>query len=134
MVVVFEDNSIKVKGALQSTIEKCLEEIGYEMVAQTARNTPVDTGQLKNSWDYVTESDKVTIGSPLENAIYNELGTGEYALNGNGRKGGWKYEDAKGNWHFTKGKRPQRTLFNAFANNKAKLIKHAEEVLKAEMK
>ena len=93
-----------------------LYEAAGEVQGQAAQNTPVDTGQLKGSWDYkVHESElKAIIGSPLENAIFTELGTGEYALEGNGRKGGWNYKDAKGEWHFTKGKRPVRMLHNAF--------------------
>jgi hypothetical protein len=29
------------------------------------------------------------------NAVYEEFGTGEYAFNGNGRKGGWFYVDER---------------------------------------
>jgi hypothetical protein len=35
-------------------------------------------------------------------------------VNGNGRKGGWYYEDKKGNGHFTHGKTPNRPLEKAF--------------------
>ena len=64
-----------------------------------------------------------TVGSPLENAIWEEFGTGEYALKGDGRKGGWFYEDEEGVGHFTHGKKPSRALHNAVTTKKAKLVK-----------
>lgn len=134
--VEFKNFSIQVKEAIEEAVMQYLEEAGGEMVAQTVRRTPVDTGQLKNSWTYEVDSGnkKCTIGSPLENAIWTEFGTGEYALHGDGRKGGWKYQDAKGKWHYTVGKPPKRCLNNAFEASKAKLIKRAEQVLKEGMK
>ena len=136
MAVQFKDNSMAVKAALNDAVLQYLQEAGGEMVAQTVRRTPVDTGQLKNSWDYVVDEGelKCTIGSPLENAIWTEFGTGEHSLEGNGRKGGWNYKDAKGNWHHTVGKPPKRCLHNAFINTKPKLIRRAEQVLKGQMK
>lgn len=70
------------------------------------------------------------ISSPLENAIWTELGTGEFALKGNGRKGGWKYKDAKGKWHFTRGKPPVRMLHNAFTLKEPVIKKIFENKLK----
>ena len=133
--VRFEDNSIQVVNALEDAITSYLREAGGEVASQTARNTRVDTGQLKNSWQYkmVKGEGKVTIGSPLENAIWEEFGTGEHALAGNGRQGGWAYKDAKGEWHFTRGKKPSRAFHNAFNTCKPKLIRRAEQVLKAHM-
>ena len=130
--VTFKDFSVQVESAIEDAVKKYMQEAGGEMVAQTVRRTPVDTGQLKNSWNYEVDSGgkKCTIGSPLENAIWTEFGTGEHALNGDGRKGGWAYEDAKGDWHFTRGKPPKRCLHNAFTANKDKLIRRAEQVLK----
>lgn len=128
--VTFKDFSVQVESAIEDAVKQYLEEAGGEMVAQTVRRTPVDTGQLKNSWTYEVDDQKCTVGSPLENAIWTEFGTGEHALNGDGRKGGWAYEDAKGDWHFTRGKPAKRCLHGAFTANKAKLIKRAEQVLK----
>lgn len=36
-----------------------------------------------------------TVGNPLQNAIWEEFGTGEYALEGDGRKTPWRYKDEK---------------------------------------
>ena len=60
------------------------------------------------------------IGNPLENAIWEEYGTGEYALKGNGRKKPWVYKDERGNWHTTHGKKPLRPLQKAFDKTKGK--------------
>ena len=136
MPVRFEDNSMKVKAALNEAAIDYLHEAGGELVAQVKRNTRVRTEQLKKSWSYNVDESKgeCTVGSPLENAIWEEFGTGEFALNGDGRKGGWYYQDDKGNWHHTFGKKPHRAFQSAFDSLKSALIRRAEEVLKGKMK
>ena len=137
MPVDFTDNSIKVKAALNEAAIAFLYEAAGEIEAQTKRNqTRVDTGDTKGKWTYVVDEGRLeaTVGNPLENAIYEEMGTGEYALNGDGRKGGWKYQDAKGEWHYTTGKTPLRPLYKSFTKLKPKLIKRAEDIMKGGMK
>lgn len=130
MAVQFQDFSIQVKEALDEKAIAFLYEAAAELKTQAARNSRVDTGQLKGSWDYnVDESGKkATIGSPLENAIWEEFGTGEYAANGDGRKGGWFYVDDKGKGHFTRGKTPNHTLQRAFDSKKNAIINRAKEI------
>lgn len=132
MPVEFKDNSLKVKAALNEKTIAWLHEAAGEIESQTKRNTRVDTGQLKNSWaNTVDESNgTATVGSPLENAVWEEFGTGEYALHGDGRKTAWTYKDRKGKWHRTSGKRPSRALNNAFASSKGKLKSRLENMLK----
>ena len=137
MSVKFTDNSAKVMKALDDAVIAYLHEAGGELEAQVKRNTRVGSGQLKNSWTYSVDESKgeTSIGSPLENAIWDEFGTGEYALHGDGRKGGWTYQDEKdGTWHHTYGKTPHRAFQSAFNSLKAALIRRAGEVLKARMK
>lgn len=131
----FTDNSIEVKAALNQAAEKWLIEASAVIESQVKRNTAVDTGQLKNSWETrINESEgEALIGSPLENAIWEEFGTGEYALNGDGRKGGWFYEDEKGNGHFTYGKKPRRALYKAFESKKAAVISLAKKIFRSEV-
>ena len=116
--VKFEDYSIKVINAIGNAVGAFLEEAGGEVEAQVKRNSRVDTGQLKSSWTHKVDEAQaeVKVGSPLENAIWEEFGTGEYALEGNGRKGGWTYQDVKGNWHHTTGKKPNRALHKAMTS------------------
>ena len=130
--IQFEDNRAKVLEAMAEKAIAFLFEAVAELQSQTARNSRVDTGQTKGSWGtYVDEATlEGMIGSALENAIWEEFGTGEYALNGDGRKGGWAYTDRKGETHFTHGKKPNRALWNAFQTLKPKLIKRAEALMK----
>ena len=132
MSVEFKDNSLKVKAALNEKTIAWLHEAAGEIESQSKRNTRVDPGQLKNSWaNTVDESNgTATVGSPLENAVWEEFGTGEYALHGDGRKTAWTYKDRKGKWHRTSGKRPSRALNNAFASSKGKLKSRLEKMLK----
>lgn len=135
MGVKFEDFSIEVKTAMSDLAYRALEEAAGELESQVKRNTAVDTGQTKNSWTHTVKSSgdehTATVGSPLENAIWEEFGTGEYALNGNGRKGGWAYKDRKtGKTIWTHGKHPRRPFFKAYTALKNRLIKHIQDVFK----
>ena len=127
--VIFEDNTIKLFEVMSERIEAGLEEAAGELESQVKRNTRVDTGQTKNSWQHTVTGSMMAgphvaiVGSPLENAIWEEFGTGEYAYNGNGRKGGWSYQDEEGVWHHTYGKKPTRALHNAVTTKKAALIR-----------
>lgn len=129
----FEDNRIECKEAISDAMTAFLYEIGGEFASQTARNSREKTGQTKGSWDYVVDESEftVTIGSPLKNAIWEEFGTGEYALNGDGRKGGWHYQDEEtGKWHHTYGKTPNRALWNALQTLQPVIQSALEEKLK----
>jgi len=132
MAIEFKDNSVAVMEAINDAITSWLEEAAGELESQTKRNSPVDTGQLKGSWTHVVDESakEATIGSNLENAIWNEFGTGQYALKGNGRKTPWFYVDAKGVGHRTIGKKPQRSLHNAFESTKSGLKTSLENALK----
>jgi len=132
MSVQFEDFRIQVKDALDDAAIKFLYEAAEEIEAQTKQNSRVDTGQTKNAWAHVVDEGKreATVGNPLENAIYEEFGTGEFALHGDGRKGGWFYKDDDDEWHHTYGKKPNRAFQTAFNVLKNPLIKRAQEIFK----
>lgn len=119
MAVEFNDYSIKVIAKLDSKAIKFLEEAKSSISSQASRNSPVKSGDLKRSFqtDSLVDEDEYTayIGSSLEYAIWQEMGTGEYAVEGNGRKGGWCYKDPEtGETVFTRGTRPKRMLYHAF--------------------
>lgn len=130
--VEFHDFHVQVNNAIEDCIMAFLEEAASEIESQTKRNSRVDTGQLKGSWSHVVDeaNKEATVGSPLENAIWEEFGTGEHADKGNGRKGGWFYVDDKGNGHFTRGKKPNHTLQSAFDSKKGKIINRAKQIFK----
>ena len=130
--VIFEDYTIKCHDAMDDKINAVLEECAGEVESQVKRNTRVDTGKTKNSFRHHVDDDThtATIGSDDENSIWEEFGTGEYALNGNGRKGGWFYVDEKGEGHFTHGKSPSRAFFKAYTSLKSKIINRIQNALK----
>ena len=135
MSIIFEDYSVEVKAALDDALNRGLEEAGIVIEGQAASNTPVDTGQLKGSWDHIVDegAKKVTIGSPLENAIWTEFGTGEHSIKG-GRRGGWVYRDKKtGKFYHTYGKPSVRMLHNAFNTKKTSVKRVFEQILKGRM-
>ena len=132
MAVEFKDNTIKVMDAMGDRINAVLEECAGELESQAKRNSRVDTGKTKNSFQHnVVDSEHIAyIGSNDENAIWEEFGTGEYALQGNGRKGGWFYVDAKGKGHFTHGKKPSRAFWKAYTSTKGNITKRIMESMK----
>ena len=132
MSVVFKDFTKIVLDKIHETGETFLEEVGGEVEAQTKRNTKVDTGKTKNSWEHVVNTDKmeVQIGSRYKNALWEELGTGIYALNGDGRKTKWVYRTEDGKFHATVGKKPRRALYRAFESKKNLIIREAKRRFK----
>lgn len=97
--------------------------------------TPVDTGALRDSFSSTVVREtpyKVTgqTGSPLTYAIYQEYGTGEYAINGQGRKGGWTYKAPNGKFYRTLGTRPKRFFSTAYKNSEATMIKRIQDRLR----
>ena len=134
----FEDNRAIIKRKMNGAIEATLAECAAELVTQTARNTRVATGQTKGSWKAnirkTSDGAEAVIGSELENALWEEFGTGEYALKGDGRKGGWRYKDVKGKWHHTYGKKPTRAFWHAYTMLKNVIIQRLQSKLKGEFK
>lgn len=153
----FEDNSIVVKQDLAGICREWLYEAAGELASQAKRNqTRVDSSATKNAWTYRVLSDKeAVVGNPLENAIWEEFGTGEYALKGGGsgywifvkggsggKKSGKRYTleqakrivammRAKGiEAYYTKGKTPLRPLHKAYTAKKDKIQKALQSKLK----
>ena len=133
MSVVFNDFSDDVIKKTNELGVAWLEEASGEVEAQTKRNTKVDTGKTKNSWEHKVHDGKLEaeVGSRYQNALWEEFGTGIYALNGDGRKDvPWFYKDANGKGHMTSGKKPRRAFFNAYNSLKNKIIKNCQERFK----
>ena len=158
--VKFTDKSVKVKADLDKALTAFLREASAEIKTQAERYTPTGSAQLKRSWDTVVDQGKMQaiIGNTLEYAIYQELGTGEYALEGNGRKGYWVYvkDSDSGKMskssksytlaearrimamlradgleaYYTKGTRPKRMLYKSFKMFKPKIQARAKQIFK----
>ena len=129
--VEFTENLDQITNQIEQKVLNWLEEASGEIEAQAVRNSRVDSGQLKGSWKHVVDeaNHEATIGSPLENAVWEEFGTGEYAAEGDGRKTPWKYQDRKGKWHTTTGKKPNRTLQRAMESKQKKVQNRLNQLL-----
>ena len=135
--VVIVTNKDAFKEAAAESIQAALETIGLDAVGNaqeiiTAEGR-VDTGALRNSIAYNVEAEEkaVYIGSNLEYAIYNEVGTGIYTEGGGGRKTGWVYEDSHGETHFTHGMKPIHFLKRATSENSDRYKQIVESILKS---
>lgn len=95
MSVKFEDFSVQVMASLDDACLIALEEVAGELEAEAKRNMPPGhwNAEIKGKWEHRVDESKgeATIGNPLEQSLWVEFGTGEYALNGDGRKGYWIY-------------------------------------------
>ena len=149
MPVQFQDNSINIKAALNQEAIAFLYEVGGELVDEVQNNSRGDKGDTQRAWDYVVDEAEgvCTVGNPLENAIWEEFGTGEYALHGDGRKDAWYvpvdgytgkkkptyngkvvivYGKEGKQYYKTNGKKPTRALETAFNTMKPAIIKEAQ--------
>lgn len=130
----FKSHSEIVIHLMDAKMLAVLEEVAGAIEAQTKRNTKVKTGQTKGSWSYTIKSNNhnhtATIGSTMENAIWEEFGTGKYADGGRGRKGGWFYEDEEGVGHFTHGKKARHPFQHAYDRLKNASIRKLQNAFK----
>lgn len=156
MGVTFEDNSENCKNVIKASALAFLYEIGGEIRSQTQRNSRRKTGRTAGTYEYMVDENElaVHIGSNDVNAIWEEFGTGEHAINGGGRKGYWVYVDNGGapqavkggktytkeeakrvvaimrkkglNAYYTNGKTANRPLYRAFTATEGKIQSVAE--------
>lgn len=158
--VEFEDYSVEVKTTLVEKAISFLYEVCGEMTSRAVRNSDMHrrTGQTSGSYKYIVDESNLSghIGSDFENAIWEEFGTGKYALKGDGRKGYWVYVDDGGasgkkskspktytlqeakwivarmreeglNAYYTNGKQARRPLWKAFESMRGDITKIAQE-------
>ena len=154
--IQFEDNRIEVKNAIKSAAIAFLHEAGGEIAGQAGKNSRRRTGKTAGSFTYKVDegSVEVAVGSNEQNAVWEEFGTGEYAVHGDGRKGYWvfvegqssgggkggKTYDLKGakravailrkkglNAYYTKGKKPNKALETAFTTTTPTIRSAAEK-------
>jgi phage gpG-like protein len=75
-----KDNTKEVLSAMEKAVERGLEAIGLTAEGHAKKETPVDTGRLRNSIAHAVEDKAAYIGTNVEYAPYVELGS-------RGRKG-----------------------------------------------
>jgi hypothetical protein len=151
--IIFENFTGEVTKEIEQIILNWLEEGASEIESQAIQKT--GTGayhrNIAENWTHIVDKGKyeATIGNPLEAALWVEFGTGEYAINGDGRKDWWVFiegstgksnneskhykteEEAKRTVAYlrskgikagyTKGQEAKRPLHHAFNNNEALL-------------
>ena len=108
-------------------IEKAMGKACAVVEAAAKQNAPKDTGALRQSISSKVDIDgKEVIGTiftPLEYAPYVEYGTGLFAESGGRTNVPWVYQDDEGNWHSTKGQKPQPFLRPALNENRKTVVK-----------
>lgn len=132
MNVEIHDNSKEVSGAIHAALLRGLEKCGLVAEGYAKRLCPVDTGNLRNSITHMVDEQEpaAIIGTDSEYGAYVELGTGIYAEGGGGRPTPWVYQDANGNWHYTRGNKAQPFLKPAAADHAIQYRKILEDELK----
>ena len=80
MSYTYKDNTDEVLSALERAKKRGLEAIGLTAEGHAKKETPVDTGRLRNSIAHAVESDAAYIGTSTSYAPFVELGA-------RGRKG-----------------------------------------------
>lgn len=127
--MAFVDNSQEAKDAITQASIQFLFQACILVEGQAVALAAVQTARLRNSIDYVVDEAELAgyVGTNTEYAVFLEFGTGEFAENGNGRKGGWVYQDPSGEWFFTWGQEPQPYLRPAFRQNKSAIEALAKE-------
>ena len=139
--VIITSHVEEVKKAMSEQIDRALTEAGaeaesYAKVEIESDPRRVDTGRLRNSITHTLASEGseryAVIGTNVEYAIYVHEGTGIHAAEGGGRTTPWMFKGSDGQWHFTRGMKPNRFLRNAIENNRSQLMQTIEDSLKKE--
>lgn len=99
MPVKFEDFSYQVIAELNDTTIAWLDETASAVVTHAKRNTSTEgwtnseRTQLRGSYSYELDegAGKALVGNKLEQAYWEEWGTGEHAAHKDGRKDWWIY-------------------------------------------
>ena len=85
---IIENNKDKVLDALDEAVDNALTIVGMQAVNYARNNAPVDTGRLRNSITMsmpLNERNAVIIGTKVEYAPYQELGTSKMGACNHGK-------------------------------------------------
>lgn len=130
--------SVKIEGLehLNKTLETLLstenmtQAMGQACAAVEAsakKKAPKDSGALRRSIASKVEAEggdiQGIVYTALEYAPYVEYGTGLFAESDGRTDVPWVYQDDEGNWHSTKGQKPQPFLRPALNENRKTVVK-----------
>lgn len=116
------------------SLKKALQDSCLLVENDAKRNCPVDTGELRASITSTVTENTGEVGTNVSYAPYVEYGTGIFAVAGNGRQDRWVYQDARGEWHSTRGQKPQPFLEPALRKNREKIIDIFKQEIEKELK
>ena len=74
MSYTYKDNTDEVLAAFEKAKSRGLDAIGLTAEGHAKKETPVDTGRLRNSVSHTTDDEAAYIGTNVEYAPYVELG------------------------------------------------------------
>ena len=116
---------------LKDALNKGLENACLIIETEAKKLCPVDDGQLRQSITHEVDAEDAEgqVGTDVEYAPYVEIGTGIYSTKGTGRKDQWTYQDAKGEWHKTRGRKPKPFLEPAAEGSTEKILKSFERLV-----
>ena len=134
MSITFVDNSDEILRALGEACERGLWRCGGKAEGYAKDLCPGagdGTGRLKNDIAAtVIDGKEMHVGTNVYYGIYQEMGTGIYAENGDGRPTPWCYQDEQGLWHWTAGNRAHPFIKPAIADHAKTYL----NILKDEMR
>ncbi len=99
------------------------------------RRAPVDDGRLRSSIHmrpFRGSDYDIEVGTNVFYAVYQEYGTGIYAVNGNGRKTPWSFVHPKTGelWVNFRGAKPQPFLMPAFEDARPDFVNELRNALR----
>ena len=101
-------------------------------------NCPVDTGELQQSIKSETpgpnDEPVGIVGTNKEYGPYVEMGTGLFAVGGDGRHKPWSYKDVRGKTHYCIGQKPQPFLGPALRDNMDQVAELIAEGVRKDVK
>lgn len=136
------NNSLEVKKALLESVVKALNNsvlfVEREAKKNITENGNVDTGHLRANIFSEVNAEKnnlyARVGTDVFYGKYLEFGTGIYAVEGNGRKTPWVYENRKGEKVFTRGSKPHPWLKPAIEDHTEEIKAIFENTIKNDMR
>lgn len=97
---------------------------------EAKKKAPKGNGELRRSIESNVEDNggKIVgvVSTPLEYAPYVEFGTGLFAEESGRKDVPWCYQDEKGEWHSTRGQKPQPYLRPALHENRENILRILE--------
>lgn len=125
----FEQSCDDAPKQLQKLLVQNMENTLDYLAQKAGGKVGVDTGALRadtKSLGSKVVGDEVhgAVGNTLEYALYHHQGTGIYAVDGDGRKTPWIYEDPRtGKKVFTKGSKPNPYLKDTIEQEQSNIAK-----------